>query len=67
MAKANEIKYLIAIKSDKRVKKYCRFQKIWYPLYRLQGYRVPEKISKTSRVSFSSPVALTGNSLKIPA
>ncbi len=27
MAKANEIKYLTAIKSDKVVKKFCRFKK----------------------------------------
>src|SRR5580765_6355988 len=27
MAKSNEIKYLTAIKSDKRIKKYCRFKK----------------------------------------
>jgi len=27
MAKANEIKYLTAIKSDKRIKKFCRFKK----------------------------------------
>ena len=27
MAKANEIKYLTAIKSEKRVKKFCRFKK----------------------------------------
>ena len=28
MAKANEIKYLTAIKAEKRPKKYCRFKKI---------------------------------------
>ena len=28
MAKANEIKYLTAIKADKRPKKYCRFKKM---------------------------------------
>jgi hypothetical protein len=44
MAK-NEIKYLTAIKSDKRVKKFCRFKKYGMH-YRLQGYRVPEKISE---------------------
>ena len=27
MAKANEIKYLTAIKQDKRPKKFCRFKK----------------------------------------
>ena len=27
MAKANEIKYLTAIKSEKRPKKFCRFKK----------------------------------------
>ena len=28
MAKANEIKYLTAIKAEKRPKKYCRFKKM---------------------------------------
>jgi len=28
MAKANEIKYLTAIKADNRPKKYCRFKKM---------------------------------------
>jgi small subunit ribosomal protein S18 len=27
MAKANEIKYLTAIKTEKRAKKFCRFKK----------------------------------------
>ena len=28
MAQANEIKYLTALRSDKRIKKYCRFKKM---------------------------------------
>ncbi len=33
MAKPNEIKYLTAIRTEKRPKKYCRFKKMGIPVH----------------------------------
>jgi hypothetical protein len=35
MAKANEIKYLTAIKPEKRAKKVLPFQEVWHQIHRL--------------------------------
>ena len=62
MAKANEIKYLTAIKSDKRVKKFCRFKK-----YRIRyiDYKDVEFLKKfLNEQGKLLPRRLTGNSLK---
>ena len=62
MAKANEIKYLTAIKTDKRLKKYCRFKK-----YRIKyiDYKDVEFLKKFLNVQRKLlPRRITGNSLK---
>ena len=62
MAKPNEIKYLIAIKSDKRIKKYCRFKK--YGI-RYIDYKDVEFLKKfLNEQGKLLPRRLTGNSLK---
>ena len=52
MAKANEIKYLTAIKAEKRPKKYCRFKKmgIRYIDYKDGDFleEIPERTGKTA-------------------
>ena len=62
MAKANEIKYLTAIKTDKRLKKYCRFKK-----YRIKyiDYKDVEFLKKfLNEQGKMLPRRITGNSLK---
>jgi len=62
MAKANEIKYLTAIKSDKRIKKYCRCKK-----YRIRyiDYKDVEFLKKfLNEQGKLLPRRITGNSLK---
>ena len=62
MAKANEIKYLTAIKTDKRQKKYCRFKK-----YRIKyiDYKDVEFLKKfLNEQGKLLPRRITGNSLK---
>jgi len=62
MAKSNEIKYLTAIKSDKRVKKYCRFKK--YHI-RYIDYKDVDFLKKfLNEQGKLLPRRLTGNSLK---
>jgi small subunit ribosomal protein S18 len=62
MAKANEIKYLTAIKSDKRVKKFCRFKK--YKI-RYIDYKDVEFLKKfLNEQGKLLPRRITGNSLK---
>ena len=61
MAK-NEIKYLTAIKSDKRVKKFCRFKK--YKI-RYIDYKDVEFLKKfLNEQGKLLPRRLSGNSLK---
>ena len=45
MAQQSDIKYLTPIAVEIRQKKYCRFKK-WYQIYRLQRWRIFEKICK---------------------
>jgi small subunit ribosomal protein S18 len=62
MAKANEIKYLTAIKNEKRPKKFCRFKK-----YRIRyiDYKDIEFLKKfLNEQGKLLPRRLTGNSLK---
>jgi small subunit ribosomal protein S18 len=62
MAKANEIKYLTAIKIEKRAKKFCRFKK-----YRIKyiDYKDAEFLKKfLNEQGKLLPRRLTGNSLK---
>jgi small subunit ribosomal protein S18 len=62
MAKANEIKYLTAIKQDKPRKKFCRFKK-----YRIKyiDYKDVEFLKKfINEQGRILPRRLTGNSLK---
>jgi small subunit ribosomal protein S18 len=62
MAKANEIKYLTAIKTDKRQKKYCRIKK-----YRIKyiDYKDVEFLKKfLNEQGKLLPRRITGNSLK---
>jgi small subunit ribosomal protein S18 len=62
MAKANEIKYLTAIKADKRPKKFCRFKK-----YRIKyiDYKDVEFLKKfLNEQGKMLPRRITGNSLK---
>jgi small subunit ribosomal protein S18 len=62
MARANEIKYLTAIKSDKHIKKYCRFKK-----YRIRyiDYKDVEFLKKfLNEQGKLLPRRITGNSLK---
>src|SRR6187401_3286650 len=62
MAKANEIKYLTAIKSDKIVKKFCRFKK--YGI-RYIDYKDVEFLKKfLNEQGKLLPRRLSGNSLK---
>jgi len=61
MAK-NEIKYLTAIKADKRVKKFCRFKK--YGM-RYVDYKAIEFLTKfLNEQGKLLPRRLSGNSLK---
>ena len=62
MAKANEIKYLTAIKAEKPKKKFCRFKK-----YRIRyiDYKDTEFLKKfVNEQGKLLPRRLTGNSLK---
>lgn len=62
MAKANEIKYLTAIKTEKRQKKFCRFKK-----YRIRyvDYKDAEFLKKfLNEQGKLLPRRITGNSLK---
>ena len=62
MAKPNEIKYLTAIRSDRRIKKYCRFNK-----YRIRyiDYKDVESLKKfLNEQGKILPRRLSGNSLK---
>ena len=62
MAKANEIKYLTAIKTEKRQKKYCRFKKmgIKYIDYK-DGEFLKKFLNEQGKLL---PRRITGNSLK---
>ena len=62
MAKSNEIKYLTAIKAEKRPKKYCRFKKlgIKYIDYK-DGDFLKKFLNEQGKLL---PRRLTGNSLK---
>ena len=62
MAKANEIKYLTAIKADKRPKKYCRFKKagIKYIDYKDANFLL-KLLNEQGKIL---PRRLTGTSLK---
>ena len=62
MAKPNEIKYLTAIKTEKRQKKYCRFKKmgIHYIDYKDAEF-LKKFINEQGRLL---PRRITGNSLK---
>ena len=62
MAKANEIKYLTAIKAEKRPKKFCRFKK--YNI-RYIDYKDIEFLKKfLNEQGKMLPRRITGNSLK---
>jgi len=62
MAKANEIKYLTAIKADKRPKKYCRFRKMGIHYI---DYKDAEFLKKfLNEQGKMLPRRITGNSLK---
>ena len=62
MAKANEIKYLTAIKTEKRQKKYCRFKKFGI---RYIDYKDAEFLKKfLNEQGRLLPRRITGNSLK---
>ena len=62
MAKSNEIRYLTAIKSDKVVKKFCRFKK--YHI-RYIDYKDVEFLKKfLNEQGKLLPRRLSGNSLK---
>ena len=62
MAKANEIKYLTAIKAEKRPKKYCRFKKLGI---RYIDYKDADFLKKfLNEQGKLLPRRLTGNSLK---
>lgn len=62
MPKANEIKYLTAIKTEKRQKKYCRFKKlgIKYIDYK-DGEFLKKFLNEQGKLL---PRRITGNSLK---
>ncbi len=62
MAKANEIKYLTAIKPEKRAKKFCRFKKygIKYIDYKDPNFLL-KLLNDQGRIL---PRRLTGTSLK---
>ena len=62
MAKTNEIKYLTAIKTEKRAKKFCRFKK--YGIKYID-YKDAEFLKKfLNEQGKLLPRRLTGNSLK---
>ena len=62
MAKPNEIKYLTAIKTEKRQKKYCRFKKMGI---RYIDYKDAEFLKKfLNEQGKLLPRRITGNSLK---
>jgi small subunit ribosomal protein S18 len=62
MAKTNEIKYLTAIKTEKRLKKYCRFKKF---RIRYIDYKDAEFLKKfLNEQGRLLPRRITGNSLK---
>jgi small subunit ribosomal protein S18 len=62
MAKTNEIKYLTAIKTEKRQKKYCRFKKMGI---RYVDYKDAEFLKKfLNEQGKLLPRRITGNSLK---
>ena len=62
MAKANEIKYLTAIKAEKPKKKFCRFKK--YGI-RYVDYKDVEFLKKfVNEQDKMLPRRITGNSLK---
>ena len=62
MAKTNEIKYLTAIKTEKRQKKYCRFKK--YGI-RYIDYKDADFLKKfLNEQGKLLPRRITGNSLK---
>ena len=62
MAKANEIKYLTAIKTEKRQKKFCRFKK--YGI-RYIDYKDAEFLKKfLNEQGKLLPRRITGNPLK---
>jgi small subunit ribosomal protein S18 len=62
MAKANEIKYLTAMKSEKREKKYCRFKKMGIKYI---DYKDAEFLKKfLNEQGKMLPRRITGNSLK---
>jgi small subunit ribosomal protein S18 len=62
MAKPNEIKYLTAIKTEKRQKKYCRFKKMGI---RYIDYKDAEFLKKfLNEQGKMLPRRITGNSLK---
>ena len=62
MAKANEIKYLTAIKTEKHAKKFCRFKKygIKYIDYK-DGEFLKKFLNEQGKLL---PRRITGNSLK---
>jgi len=62
MAKVNEIKYLTAIKPEKRAKKFCRFKKygIKYIDYK-DGEFLKKFLNEQGKLL---PRRITGNSLK---
>ena len=62
MAKANEIKYLTAIKTDKRQKKYCRFKK--YGIKYIDDKDVEFLKKFLNEQGKLLPRRITGNSLK---
>jgi small subunit ribosomal protein S18 len=62
MAKANEIKYLTAVKAEKRPKKYCRFKKMGI---RYIDYKDADFLKKfLNEQGKLLPRRITGNSLK---
>jgi len=62
MAKTNEIKYLTAIKTEKRQKKYCRFKKFGI---RYIDYKDADFLKKfLNEQGKLLPRRITGNSLK---
>jgi len=62
MAKANEIKYLTAIKTEKRAKKFCRFKK--YGIKYID-YKDAEFLKKfLNEQGKLLPRRISGNSLK---
>ena len=62
MAKANEIKYLTAIKQEKRPKKFCRFKKYGIKYVDYKDAEFLKKFLNEQGKLF--PRRLTGNSLK---